>query len=45
LLVNAKTGRGAYAEAALVPVTAPAALPVYAVALRRTARWKGREYR
>jgi glycosyltransferase involved in cell wall biosynthesis len=44
LLVNAKTGRGAYAEAALVPVTAPAALPVYAVALRRTARWKGREY-
>ncbi|WP_229789247.1 glycosyltransferase family 2 protein [Pilimelia terevasa] len=45
LLVNAKTGRGAYAEAALVPVTAPAALPVYALALRRTARWKGREYR
>ncbi|GGK02849.1 hypothetical protein GCM10010123_36020 [Pilimelia anulata] len=45
LLTNAKTGRGAYAEAALVPLTAPAAAPVYAVALRRTARWKGRDYR
>ena len=45
VLVNVKTGRRAYVEAALVPVTAPAALPVYAVALRRTARWKGREYR
>jgi glycosyltransferase involved in cell wall biosynthesis len=45
LLVNAKTGRGAYAEAALVPVTALAALPVYLVALRRAARWKGRSYR
>jgi hypothetical protein len=44
LLVNAKTGRGAYAEAALVPFTAPAALPVYLLALRRTARWKGRSY-
>lgn len=44
VLANAKTGRGAYAEAALVPFTAPAALPVYAVALRRTAVWKGREY-
>lgn len=44
LLTNAKTGRGAYAEAALVPVTAPAALPVYAVAARRKAHWKGREY-
>ncbi|BCJ77488.1 hypothetical protein CS0771_70320 [Catellatospora sp. IY07-71] len=42
---NAKTGRGAYAEAALVPFTAPAALPVYALALRRTAVWKGRRYR
>lgn len=30
---------------ALVPVTAPAALPVYALALRRTAWWKGRAYR
>jgi len=45
LLVNAKTGRGAYAEAALVPVTAPAALPVYLLGLRRAARWKGRSYR
>ena len=45
VLVNAKTGRGAYAESALVPVTAPAAMPVYALALRRTARWKGRTYR
>jgi glycosyltransferase involved in cell wall biosynthesis len=44
LLVNAKTGRGAYFEAALVPVTALAALPVFLVALRRTARWKGRSY-
>jgi glycosyltransferase involved in cell wall biosynthesis len=43
-LVNAKTGRGSYAEAALVPVTAPAAAPMYAVALRRVARWKGRRY-
>jgi hypothetical protein len=45
LLVNAKTGRGAYLEALLVPVTAPAAVPVYLLALRRTARWKGRAYR
>jgi hypothetical protein len=45
LLVNAKTGRGAWAEALLVPATAPAALPVYALAMRRTARWKGRSYR
>ena len=43
-LVNAKTGRRAYGEVALVPVTAPAAVPVYALALRRTARWKGRDY-
>ncbi|MEV0454144.1 glycosyltransferase [Catellatospora methionotrophica] len=45
VLSNAKTGRGAYAEAALVPFTAPAAVPVYLTALRRTAVWKGREYR
>jgi hypothetical protein len=45
LLVNAKTGRRAYAEAALVPFIAPAALPVYLLALRRTVRWKGRRYR
>jgi hypothetical protein len=37
VLVNAKTGRRDYGEAALVPVTAPAAL-------RRKARWKGRTY-
>jgi hypothetical protein len=45
LAVNAKTGRRAWSEALLVPVTAPAALPVYALALRRTARWRGRSYR
>jgi glycosyltransferase involved in cell wall biosynthesis len=44
LLVNTKTGRGCYGEAVLVPITAPAALPVYLQALRRTARWKGRSY-
>ncbi|MCP2322629.1 glycosyltransferase involved in cell wall biosynthesis [Hamadaea flava] len=44
VLANAKTGRGAYAEAALVPITPLAALPVYATALRRKARWKGRVY-
>jgi glycosyltransferase involved in cell wall biosynthesis len=44
VLVNAKTGRGAPAEAALVPVTPLAALPVYALAFRRNARWKGRSY-
>jgi hypothetical protein len=43
-LANAKTRRGAFGEVALVPLIAPAALPVYALALRRTARWKGREY-
>jgi glycosyltransferase involved in cell wall biosynthesis len=44
LLVNAKTGRGTAAEAALVPVTPLAALPAYALAFRRNARWKGRCY-
>ena len=44
VLVNAKTGRGAPGEAALVPVTPLAALPVYALAFRRGARWKGRSY-
>jgi hypothetical protein len=39
LLCNAKTGRHGYLEAALVPLSAPAAL-----ALRRSARWKGRRY-
>ena len=42
--VNAKTGRGAPGEAALVPVTPLAALPAYALAFRRNARWKGRNY-
>jgi hypothetical protein len=44
LLVNLKTGRRAPAEAALVPVTPLAVLPAYALALRRTAYWKGRRY-
>jgi glycosyltransferase involved in cell wall biosynthesis len=44
VLVNAKTGRGDPGEAALVPVTPLAALPVYALAFRRNARWKGRSY-
>lgn len=44
VVVNAKTGRRAPAEAALVPVTPLAALPVYTIAFRRTARWKGRRY-
>ena len=42
LIVNAATGRGAPWEAVLVPVTPLAALPVYAVAMRRRATWKGR---
>jgi hypothetical protein len=44
LLVNLKTGRGAPAEAVLVPVTPLAAIPAYALAWRRAARWKGRRY-
>ena len=44
LLVNAKTGRNAPAEAVLVPITPLAALAAYALAFRRTARWKGRTY-
>jgi glycosyltransferase involved in cell wall biosynthesis len=44
-LVNAKTGRGSYAEVALVPVTAIAAVPAYLLAVRRHATWKGRRYR
>jgi glycosyltransferase involved in cell wall biosynthesis len=44
VLVNAKTGRGTPGEAALVPVTPLAALPVYALAFRRKTRWKGRSY-
>ena len=44
VLVNAKTGRGTYVEAVLVPFIAPAALPIYRLGLRRTAVWKGRRY-
>jgi hypothetical protein len=44
ILANAITGRGAAAEALLVPVTPFAALPVYAQAFKRTATWKGRDY-
>ena len=44
LLVNAKTGRGAFAEALLVPVTPLLALPVYLRSLRRSVVWKGRAY-
>lgn len=44
LLVNAKTGRGAFAEALLVPVTPLLALPVYLRSLRRAVVWKGRAY-
>ena len=44
VLVNLKTGRGAPCEAALVPVTPLAALPAYALAFRREAKWKGRRY-
>ena len=44
LLVNAKTGRSAYAEAVLTPVTPLFALPVYARSMRRAVVWKGRAY-
>jgi glycosyltransferase involved in cell wall biosynthesis len=44
-VVNAKTGRGDWWECALVPVTPLAALPAYALAVRRTRLWKGRRYR
>jgi glycosyltransferase involved in cell wall biosynthesis len=44
ILVNAKTGRGSPGEAVLVPATPLAALPVYALAFRRGAQWKGRSY-
>lgn len=42
--VNAKTGRGDYWEAALMPVTPLAALPVCVRAMRRTRVWKGRRF-
>ena len=47
LLVNLKTGRSTHAdllEVLLTPITSLAALPVYLLALRKTYRWKGREY-
>lgn len=44
LLVNVKTGRGAYAEALLTPVTPILALPVYARSMKRSVVWKGRAY-
>lgn len=48
VLVNVKTGRGTVLEgvleAGLVPVTPLAAVPAYALAFRRVARWKGRHY-
>lgn len=44
VLVNAKTGRGSYWEAALMPVTPLAALPVAARAMRRTQTWKRRRF-
>ena len=44
VLAAAKTGRRGYLEAVLLPVTAPAVVPVVAVALRGTTRWKGRTY-
>ena len=44
VLVNAKTGRRSWWEAALVPVTPLAALPVYARAMGRAVTWKGRTY-
>lgn len=44
VLVNAMTGRGAYWEALLMPVTPLLALPVHARALARRRIWKGRSY-
>lgn len=43
-LVDAKTGRGALGELALVPLAPLLALPAYALGLRRVRRWKGRAY-
>ncbi|MGH8776016.1 MAG: glycosyltransferase family 2 protein [Jiangellaceae bacterium] len=44
ILLNAKTGRRAWWEAALVPATPVAALPLYARALLLPPIWKGRTY-
>lgn len=44
LVVEAKTGRGQWWQAVLSPAIPVAALPVFAQAMRRTQRWKGRTY-
>lgn len=43
-MLNHVTGRRAYWEVSLIPLTPVAALPLAASALRRTRRWKGRTY-
>ena len=45
VVLNMKTGRGSWWEAALVPMTPLAALPAYARAMRRNRVWKSRTYR
>jgi hypothetical protein len=42
VLVEAKTGRRAWWQAGLAPLSPLAALPVVARALRGSQRWKGR---
>lgn len=44
IAVNGKTGRGDYWEAALMPVTPLAAVPVCVRAMGRTRVWKGRRF-
>ncbi|MEX2500927.1 MAG: glycosyltransferase family 2 protein [Trueperaceae bacterium] len=44
VLVNHVTGRGAPAEALLMPLAPLAALPVYRRAMAPTRTWKGRDY-
>ncbi len=44
LLVEGKTGRRRWWQAALMPITAPAAWPVIRQALRAEQTWKGRTY-
>ena len=44
LLVEAKTGRRQWAQAALMPAAPAAALPIVLRALRPTRTWKGRSY-
>ena len=45
LLVEAKTGRRRWAQAALMPLSPVAAAPVVARSLRREQTWRGRTYR